>query len=417
MTTATATGRGVRLFPSLERRDRILLLVCLGLVVLMAGVVAVVGPQEDDDNTVPSSFSSGSHGAEAAYLALERSGYRIERWERPLTELAAESDSHTVVVFAEPGLQYAGRARVPIAKILARGGRVLATGLAGAWLLPSNEVAEGALAMPSACDAQPEGFSSLADSGVVHMLPSVSWKMVLPEQRAQYTCGGNAVVVSYAAGRGRVVWWADSLPLENAAVARDGDLALLLHSLGPSTDTRIVWDESLHGDEPGLWSYARGTPVHLLWAQLTLVGVLLVLSFSRRSGPLLPDPVVARDAPLEFVYSLGALYDKAGATNTAVRIAYDRFRLLLGRPIGGGAADNPEEMVSMVNARLGRAAPGLQKKIEICDGMARGLEPAAPRQALSLVQSLWTYEEEMKQGVRRESGREERSSGRTEQPN
>jgi len=417
MTTATATARGARLFPSLDRRDRTLLLTCLGLVALMIGVVALLGPQEDDDNTVPSSYSSGSHGAEAAYLALERSGYHIERWERPLTELAAESDAHTVVIFAEPSFQYVGRARAPIAKILARGGRVLATGFAGAWLLPNNEAEGSPLAIQSECDAQPEGFGPLADSGVVHLRASVAWKMVLPEQRAQYRCGGNAVVVSYAAGPGRVVWWADSLPLENAAVARDGDLALLLHSLGPSADTRIVWDESLHGDEPGVWSYSQGTPVHLLWAQLGLVGVLLVLSFSRRSGPLLPDPAVARDAPLEFVYSLGALYDKAGATNTAVRIAYDRFRLLLGRQIGRGAADSTAEMVSVVHARLGRAVPKLEQEMLACDEVSRGLEPAPPREALALVQSLWTYEEEMKQGMKRERGREERSSGRTERTN
>lgn len=402
----TAAEHGVRIFPSLSRRDRLLLLSCLGLVVVMAGVVAVVAPQEDDNDPVPSSFSSASHGSAAAYLALQRSGYRIEHWERPLDELADESDAHTVVILAEPDFASAVKARAPVAKILQRGGRVLATGFSGAWLLPDNQ-AEESEPVATECDAQAEGFGALADSGKVHMKPTVRWNMVLPEQHAQYTCRGDAVVVSYAAGPGRVVWWADSLPLENAAVARDGDLALLLHGLGAGTDARIVWDESLHGDAPGVWSYTRGTPVKLLWVQLVLVGVLLVLSFSRRSGPLLPDPVVARDAPLEFVHSLGALYDKAGATNTAVRIAYDRFRLLLGRQAGRGAGNQTEEMVRVASARLSHAAPDLQEKIEACEELTYMAEPMPPRQALSLVQSLWTYEDEMKQGGRRKPGREE----------
>jgi hypothetical protein len=124
----------------------------------------------------------------------------------------------------------------------------------------------------------------------------------------QYTCRGNAVVVSFPASHGQVIWWADSQPLENGFVLKDGDLALLLASLGAKGD-RIVWDESLHNDEAGLWTYANGTPVHLLWAQLAVVALLLVLSFSRRSGPLRTVTVVALDAPLEFVYSLGAFFD------------------------------------------------------------------------------------------------------------
>src|ERR1035441_2457733 len=90
------------MFASLNPRDRRLMLACLIIVALAAGVVALFAPQEDDDNAVPSSFSSGTHGAEAAYRRLERSGYHVERWERPLSELAEQSDAHTVVILADP---------------------------------------------------------------------------------------------------------------------------------------------------------------------------------------------------------------------------------------------------------------------------------------------------------------------------
>jgi hypothetical protein len=214
----------------------------------------------------------------------------------------------------------------------------------------------------------------------------------------EYTCGGDAVVVSYAVGHGQAIWWADSLPLENAFIAKDGDLPLLLNSLG-GAGNRIVWDESLHNGEPGIWSYANGTPVRLLWLQLALAALLLVVSFSRRSGPLLPDPVVARDAPLEFVYSLGALYDRAGATNTAVQIAYARFCLMLGLTRKRRSADETKEMMAVANSRLGRNEPKLRPTIEICEEATYAPAQMPPSQALELVQSLNRFEREVRQGT------------------
>jgi hypothetical protein len=404
--SALAVHRTARLFASLNRRDRHLLFVCLAMVAVLVVVVALIAPQEEDGDKTPSSFSSESHGAKAAYLTLAQSGYHLERWERPLDQLAAESDAHTVLILAEPNFEGTADAKQAIATILERGGRVLTTGLAGAASLPRSHAAPNPQAIQGECKAQPEGFGPIADSGVISIRPSALWQMDLPEQRVQYTCHGNAVVVSYLAGKGTAIWWADSLPLENAGIARDGNLSLLLRSIGSSENARIIWDENLHEDSRGLWSYAEGTPVHLLWAQLILVAILLLLSNSRRSGPLLPDPFVTRDVQLEFVHSLGALYDKAGATNTAVRVAYDRFRLILGRHTGapGTGSSRTQEIVSLVNARLGHVSPNLQSDIQDCEEVAYTAEPIPPRHALSLARSLWQYEDEMQQGRRKSQG-------------
>jgi hypothetical protein len=408
--------RTPRFFASLNQRDRRLLLACLSMTALLAVVVAVIAPREEDGDPTPSSFSSASHGAKAAYLALTQSGYRVERWQQPLDELAAESDAHTVLILAEPYAGNTAAARKPVSTILEHGGRVLTTGLAGAALLPGSQAAQNPQSILPECEAQPEGFAPLADSGIIHIRPAALWHTSQPEQRAQYTCDGNAVVVSYPAGKGEVIWWANSLPLENAGIARDGNLSLLLNSIGTAENPRIIWDESLHQEARGLWSYAKGTPVYLLWAQFALVSLLLVLSYGRRSGPVLPDPVVARDVQLEFVHSLGALYHKAGATNTAVKIAYDRFRLMLGlrasMPGAGSIAERTQEVVSLVNARTGHAVSGLEPEIQSCEDAASAAESTSPRRALLLVRSLWQYEEQMKQRRTRSQETEE-TSGRT----
>jgi len=408
MTNAVATASRISALTSLNQRDRRLLLACLAMVALAALVVALLAPQQDEADTTPSTFSSGTHGAEATFLALQRSGYRIERWERPLDDLVPQADAHTVVIFAEPNAIRAMGAKKTVQQLLDHGSRVIATGLTGGFLLAENQ----AQRTPSltdglqlSCSARPEGFGALANSGVVNFRGQNEWNIPRPDQRVQYTCRGNAAVVSYPAGKGQVIWWSDSQPLENGSITKDGDLALLLSSLGSPknrTADRIVWDESLHRDEAGLWSYASGTPVHLLWLQLTLVALLLILSFSRRSGPLLPDPVIARDAPLEFVFSLGALYDKAGATNTAVSIAYDRFRLMLGRRKRPGSASSSEqaqteEIISIVTARLGHPDPELSTTIAACEELTYDPQQMAPKRALVLVRSLNKFEHELRQ--------------------
>ena len=66
-----------------------------------------------------------------------RAGYNIERWERPLGELAATAGPDTVVIFAQPFTRETEDFKA-VQRILARGGRVLATGFWGGYLVPGG---------------------------------------------------------------------------------------------------------------------------------------------------------------------------------------------------------------------------------------------------------------------------------------
>jgi len=91
----------MKFLSSLDRKDRRILLWCVLLAVVLAAVTGFLLPNDNtDDNRLPSSYLSGQHGALAAYETLLRSGYPVERWERPLSELAAIAGPETVVVFA-----------------------------------------------------------------------------------------------------------------------------------------------------------------------------------------------------------------------------------------------------------------------------------------------------------------------------
>src|SRR6266567_3423463 len=89
--------------PSLDPKDRRLLMWCAVAAVVLAVITGILLPNgNSNDNPLPSTYLSGQHGAMAAYETLVRAGYPMERWERPLGELAATSGPETVVIFAQP---------------------------------------------------------------------------------------------------------------------------------------------------------------------------------------------------------------------------------------------------------------------------------------------------------------------------
>jgi hypothetical protein len=93
----------MKFLSSLDSQDRRLLLWLLGIAVILAVATGFLLPNgNSNDNPLPSTYLAGQHGARAAYETLLRSGYSLERWEQPLSELAAEAGPETVVIFAQP---------------------------------------------------------------------------------------------------------------------------------------------------------------------------------------------------------------------------------------------------------------------------------------------------------------------------
>ena len=100
----------------------------------------------------------------------------------------------------------------------------------------------------------------------------------------------------------------------------------------------------------------------------------------------LPAPV--RATPVEFLEALGSLYAEAGASATAVELAYERFRRRMGDLCGlKGAQMSAEELGSALRRRFPQAAPELEKDLADCEEAVTN-DKLAPKQALALVQAL-----------------------------
>jgi hypothetical protein len=378
----------MKFMSSLDPKDRRLLLWSVSIAIGLAVLIGFVLPNENNnENPMPSTYLSGQHGARAAYDSLVRAGYNIERWERPLGELAATAGPNTVVIFAQPFTRETQDFKA-VEKIVARGGRVLATGFWGGYLVPDGDAGTPKEFTFSSCQLEPEGFDALANSGEVWMVPEAAWQVGNPRQRIQYSCAGQPAVVEYDYGSGHVVWWASSTPLENGSLARAANFDLLLNSIGPREGRHFYWDESLHGDVRSDWSYISGPTVALLWTGLILISILVVFSFSRRSGPVRELPPPARATPIEFLEALGSLYRSAEASSTAVTIAWERFRRYALRLCGlRQASVASEELAAAIRCRFPNADPNLEADLATCED-ARLNEKIDPRVALRAIQTL-----------------------------
>ena len=181
-------------------------------------------------------------------------------------------------------------------------------------------------------------------------------------------------------------------PSPTPASHASNNLELFLNTMaGPSGEPlSIYWDEYFHGARGSLWSYIAATPLPGAMLQIGLLMLALMFTFSRRSGPIVQPAAVSRLSPLEFVETMGGLYQRAGAAPIAVAAAY--------RLIAPGT--HTEARVSGLGYRSGLARAAGQRLGLPGDELAGTLDKAAraansakfpARQALDLVQQLEGY--------------------------
>jgi hypothetical protein len=384
----------------IDPRDRKLLLGAGIVFVLLIAGVAFFGAQPGEKLEAPSSYSTASGGAKAAYLLLTQSGYKVQRWERQLIDLP----KGVTLVLADPQEAPTREEREALRKFLLDGGRIIATGMFAGTFLPENEsVADELLGMTW------KKVSAVAPSAITRAAPEIT---IAPQARwpsysaayALYSDGDEAVVVKYPYGRGEVLWWAAATPLTNAGLKEPGNLEFLLASVGNSK-APILWDEYIHGYRETLGSSVGHSPVKWLVLQLGLLGLAILATFSRRSGPVFVPETSVRLSPLEFVQTLGGLYENAGTASVAVDISYQRFRYWLTRRLGIAANIPINDLEAVVRDRFALKNDHFAAILRRCESAK--VDPyLSESEGLHLVQELDEYASRWKlfEGRRKENG-------------
>jgi hypothetical protein len=381
---------------TLEAGDRKVLIVTGILLVLMLAATLLVATPEQESPGYPSTYSAASSGGKAAFLLLKESGYKVERWERSALELPSEPRG-TLLILMDPFVPASEVERHALRDFLGKGGRVLVSGRMGGTLVPEFD-----LQWPQKLadiDLDPKVFPAVLPSPLTRGVPEIRlalqarWGNKYRAHLPLYRRDQDVVAVTYRVGQGQVIWWANSSLLSNAGLMEKGNLELLLNVTGVPGGQQILWDEYYHGRRRSLWSYFETTPLAWSVAQFGLLILAVVITFSRRSGPVRAPEAESRLSPLEFVETLGGLYARAHAAPAAVEIAHQRFRYLLGRRLGLPPDTAAAELARSAHDRLG-ADGELRSTLEQARAAA-GDPDLSDEQALRLVQQFHQHAEQM----------------------
>ncbi|HWF93033.1 MAG TPA: DUF4350 domain-containing protein [Terriglobales bacterium] len=376
----------------LNAGDRKILLIAAGIFVLLViGALIFVSPR--DESKVPSSYSTASEGAKAAYLLLKEAGYHVDRWEQSPVSLTTSADM--VLVLAEPGGFPNRKERDALKHFLDDGGKIIAIGPRAAMFLPKNS-----LAFEPVPDTLWQKFNALTPSRITLAAPQITLAAPIYWQQDSsvtplYGKDEKAVVVRYAYGKGEVLWWVSATPLSNAGITEPGNLNFFLACLGDRQSVHILWDEYFHGHGQHGQSSKNHPLLAVLFAQFAVIGMAVLLSFSRRSGPLRPMPADSRSSPLEFVQTLGGLYQHARASSVAVDVYYQRFHYWLTRRLGMANDSAPEELARAVRERWNFQDDEFSAVLQSAASV-RYQHDVRARDALRLVQSLHSYAARLK---------------------
>jgi hypothetical protein len=372
--------------PGISSGDRKILSIAAAAFVALVVLGFMLAPSNTDSETA-STYSTASGGAKAAYLLLQELGYHVERSEKPPSEL--KPDNHTVLVIADAAMLPDAKQKAAVEKFIAGGGHVITTGIEGAMFLPENS---------SEFNPEPKGLSkeydALTPSAItraapkITLIPFASWSKstAIP----LYGNKDDIYAAQYVHGQGDAIWLASATPLTNAGIQATGNLPFLLAALGDKQQTRVLFYEYVHG----YGEHASQDKSHPLTTALLLQSALLalaaVLTFSRRSGPLRPVPPPSRLTPLEFVETLGGLYQQARAASVAVDVYYQRFQYWITRRLGLNKNATPEEIARAVRDRWQVKDEAFLGAL-IAAASARYQPDLPQKQALEVVQKLHEY--------------------------
>jgi len=377
----------------LTSADRKILLTAAGIFVVMIGAAALFVGGTDSDQNVPTAYSTASGGCKAAFLLLKESGYDAKTWEQPLRDLP-DGNGNTLIL-VDPSKFPANEDKQKLESFLRSGGHLIAAGQFAGYYLPLSEAIPDPLA-----GSTWKQVTAIAPSSITHAAPVIT---LAPQSYWHPGTGAvglygereKPLVVEYKVGQGRVLWLAGDTPLTNAGLKENGNLAFFLSAVDAPAQTKILWDEYIHGYERFAVTTQTSRIIRWIALQLAMFAIAIILAYSRRSGPVWIPEGEVRLSPLEFVKTLGLMYEHAKASGVAVEISWQRFRYRLTRRLGLSVNSSVDELSRAIRDHYALSEDNFADTLSECESYH--YDPNVPAAiALRLVQTLFDYEVRLK---------------------
>ncbi|HEV7374409.1 MAG TPA: DUF4350 domain-containing protein [Pyrinomonadaceae bacterium] len=200
----------------------------------------------------------------------------------------------------------------------------------------------------------------------------------------------GALLVDYPHGAGRIIILSDPFIVAQDGLPIADNLQLALNVVAGGGGI-IAFDEYHQGHaatQNQLVAYFAGTPVLWMFAQGTLIVLVILWTRGRRFARPLPVARVDRRSSLEFVASMAELQQRARAYDLAIENIYTRLRRVLVRYAGVSHNSSRSEIATRVAARSGKLnATRLETLMRECEDAINGAS-LDERKALELVRQL-----------------------------
>jgi Domain of unknown function (DUF4350) len=325
--------------------------------VLLTGASFLVAPSDSLPRNDGSSYATHADGARAAYLLLKTLGYRVDRSYEPVAAIRYNPEQ-TILVLASPSTAPSEQDLRALRTFVERGGHVLATGPAAAAFLPDvprgSERNRGAAGQRVArARRQDRALPGAITAGVESIeMPATTPLPLDSPYLVMYGTEQAPAVLAARLGKGQAVWWAGSAPLANGGIGRPRHVELLVNTLGPAGPRTVLWDEFYHGHTRSFWSYLADTPFFFAILQISGIVAIALFTYARRRRPIRARVVEPRTSPLEFIETMGGLYERARASAAAVDTVYAHVRRRLLTALGLPIASDDERLAAAAAERL-----------------------------------------------------------------
>lgn len=307
----------------------------------------------------PETYSVSSDGWKALFMTLEESGFRVSRWEKPLTGFGEPA---TTLVVAGP-LEPINHAEADaIRRWVEAGGHLVVFSGATAGLYEMEGIlAEDDLMSEFHVDASAREFGNrggvgldsvaVREAGKPESGPELTLEAPKPASLRVFGTAtpllvgpeGESVGVRVAAGKGAAYIFSSYDYLSNASIDHAANFEYF-YRLFQSLGTSVAFDEYHHGHHAPE-THAGERQVTPLWIlQFLLFAALYFYAGGQRFGRIRFVPERERyRSPLEHVDAVANLYQKAGVNLEVLEDYHRYYREILYRHLGipaKGAAVN-----------------------------------------------------------------------------
>jgi hypothetical protein len=400
---------------AIKAGDLTFLGVALTLMIALAVTSYLIAPPQTADLR-GSTYSAKREGAKVAFLLLKKIGFDVERSYEPIAAIHAKPEN-TLLVLASPARRASLQDLRALKTFLEQGGMVIATGGGGSFLpnlgtvsvieMPSflRREAIPTKGRPKAQEAHATPYEATMPSVLTRGVPKLLLESEIigaaPTPSSYATIYRDATgpgVLAASFGDGYAIWMIGATPFLNGEIDKPGNLDFMMNAIAGVAGARtILWDEYYHGYDRGLISYFATTQISTASAQMALIAMMALFTFSRRRGPIRPLLVRPRTSAMEFVDAMSALYQKARAGSGAVETTRARLRrvLITAAQVPANASDAQLAAAAAVRYPIDER----QLRELLAESAAASSDPDLPAdRALTLVQRMQSMVQRVRQG-------------------